>query len=89
LYTDLPYAAECIQVRSKVDWSIKEVHGHMLYGTSLPSDLRHVAHHNTPSPTLNSPVYDLSTSLFLKKLKPISFTALFLLSLYSPRLSQD
>jgi len=31
---------------------------------SLPSDLRHVAHHVTPSPKLNLPVSDLSTSFF-------------------------
>jgi len=30
---------------------------------NLPSDLRHVAHHVTPSPILNSSVSDLSTSL--------------------------
>jgi len=29
---------------------------------SLPSDLRHIAHHVTPSPTLNSPVSDISIS---------------------------
>jgi len=44
---------------------------------NLPSDLRHFAHRVTPSPILNSPVSDLSTSLFLKKLK----TCLFLSSL--------
>jgi len=38
---------------------------------------------------LNSPVSDLSTSLFLKNERPISFTLLFFLSLYSPRLSLD
>jgi len=32
----------------------------------LPSDLRHVAHHVTPFPILNSPVSDLSTNIFLK-----------------------
>ena len=36
---------------------------------SLPSDLRHVAHHVTPSPTLHSPVSDLSNSIFHKRLK--------------------
>jgi len=33
---------------------------------SLPSDLRQVAYHVTPSPILNSPVFDLLNSLFLK-----------------------
>jgi len=56
---------------------------------SLTSDLRHVAHHGISSPTSNSPVFDLSTCLFLKKLKLISFTVFFLLSLYSPRPFQD
>jgi len=49
----------------------------------LSSDLRRVAHHVTPSPLLNSPFSDLSASLFLKMLKPISFTVPFLHSLYS------
>jgi len=53
---------------------------------NLPSHLRQVVHHVTPSLISNSPVSDLSTYLFLRKLK----THLpFLLSLYSPRLSQD
>jgi len=58
---------------------------------SLPSDQRRVAHHVDPSLIFNSPGSDLSTSLslFLKKLKPIFFTVLLLLSLYSPRLSLD
>jgi len=51
---------------------------------NFPSDL-HAAHHVTLSPIFNSPVSDLSASL----LKPISFTLPFLLSLYSPNLSQD
>jgi len=56
---------------------------------NLPSDLCHVPYHVTPSPILNSPVSDLSTSHFLKKLKAFSFTLPFLLSLYLPKLSQD
>jgi len=64
-------------------------HSATVLWNSLPSDLRHVAHHVTPSPILNSPVSDLSTSLFLEKLKTISFTVIFLLSLYSPRRSQN
>jgi len=56
---------------------------------SLPSDLRHVAHHVTPSSILNSPVSDLSTCLFLKKLETHLFHCSFILSLYSPGLSQD
>jgi len=54
---------------------------------SLLSD-HHVAHHVTPSPILNSPVSDLSTSLFLIKLKTHLFHSFFLLCLYSSRLSQ-
>jgi len=38
-----------------------------------------VAHHVTSSPTINSPVSNISTSFFLKR-----FTFVFLLSLYSP-----
>jgi len=38
------------------------------YGThSLPSGLRHILHHVSSSPTLNSPVSDLSTFLFYNK----------------------
>jgi len=44
-----------------------------LCGTVSHSDLRHVAHHVTPLPTLNSPVSDLSTYLFLKKLNAHRF----------------
>jgi len=51
------------------------------------SELRHVAYHVTPSPILNSSVSNLSTTLSWK-LKTHLFTVLFLLSLYSPRLSQ-
>jgi len=67
---------------------------------NLPSHLRQVVHHITPSPFSNSPVSNLSTSLFLKKLK--THISLFLFSLvcitaneyishglYSPRLSLD
>jgi len=55
---------------------------------NLPSHLRLIFHHVTPFIS-NSLVSDLLTSLFFKKLKTHSFTLLFLLSLYSPRLSQD
>jgi len=41
-----------------------------------PSHLRQVVHHVTPSIS-NSPVSDLSTSLFLKKLKPHFFHSSF------------
>jgi len=51
---------------------------------SLTSDQRHVTHRALLSPILNSLVSDLPTCLFL-----ISFTVLFLLSLYSPSLYQD
>jgi hypothetical protein len=36
---------------------------------NLPSDLRHIAHASTSSPTLHSPLSEISTSLFLKRLK--------------------
>jgi len=46
---------------------------------NLPSHLRHVVHHVTPSPITNSPVSDLSISPFLKKLKTHLFhSSLFL-----------
>jgi len=51
---------------------------------NLPSRLRQVVHHVTPSPILNCPVSDLSTSLFLKKLKTHLFTLPFLHCMYSP-----
>jgi len=41
-------------------------HSAPILWNSLPTDLRHVAHHVNPSPVLNSPSSDLSTSLFLK-----------------------
>jgi len=41
------------------------------------SDLRHAAHHVIPSPIINSPFSDLSTSLFLKKLKTYLFHSSF------------
>jgi len=47
---------------------------------SLPSDLRHVAHLVTPSHVVTTPVSDLPTSLFLKKVKNLSLS-LFLSSL--------
>jgi len=53
---------------------------------NLPSHLRQVVHRVTPSLISNSPVSNLLTSLFLKKLKPIYFTLPVLLSLYSPML---
>jgi len=48
-------------------------------GNSLPFDLRHVAHHFTPLPILNSPISDLSTAIFLKMFQTIFFTLHFLL----------
>jgi len=43
----------------------------------LPSHLRQVVHHVTPSPISNSPVSNLLTSLFLKKLKTRLFHSSF------------
>jgi len=43
----------------------------------ITSDLRHVANHVIPSPVLNSPVSDRSTSLFLKKSKTYLFHSFF------------
>jgi len=43
----------------------------------LPSHLRQVVRHVTPSPILNSSVSNLSTSLFLKKLKTHVFNSFF------------
>jgi len=44
---------------------------------NLPSYLRQVVHHVTPSPISNSPVSDLPTSLFLKTLKTHLFHSSF------------
>jgi len=56
----------------------------LLYGVSapvlwnnLPSHLRQVVHHVTLCPISNSPMSDLSTSLFLKKLKTHLFYSSF------------
>jgi len=57
-------------------------HAAPILWNNLPSHLRQVVHHVTPSPILNSPVSDFSTSLFLKKLKTCLFHSSFLLSLY-------
>jgi len=51
---------------------------------NLPSHLCQVVHHVTPSPISNSPLPDLSTSLFLKKLKTHLFHFSFSPNLYSP-----
>ena len=55
---------------------------------SLPPDLRHFSSPSTTSqPNLNSPVFGLYPSVFLKKnSKLVSFTFLFLLSLTAYRL---
>jgi len=55
----------------------------------LPSYIHQVVRHDIPFPISNSPVFNLSTSLFFENWKPISFTLPFLLSLYSSRPSQD
>jgi len=44
---------------------------------NLPSHIRQVVHHVTPSAISNSPVSDLSISLFLKKLKTHLFHSSF------------
>jgi len=61
---------------SRLKIANRSYHSAPVLWNNLLSDLRHVAHHFT-SPVLNSPVSDLSTSLFLKKWKPISFTLNF------------
>jgi len=50
---------------------------YIYYYNNLPSHLRQVVHHVTPSPILNSPVSNLSTSLFLNKLKTHLFHSSF------------
>jgi len=72
-----------------INWSF--FHSAPVLWNSLPSDLCHVAHHVTPSPILNSPVSDVLKSLFLEIFKNLfhCYSAIFLLSLYLPRLSQD
>jgi len=57
---------------------------YMEQSLNLPSDLRHVANHVILSPILDSPVSDLSTPHFLKKLKTHLLSFPFLLRLYSP-----
>jgi len=77
-----PFLTSCLKIANKFSY-----HSAPVLWNSLSSDLRHVAHHVTSSPTLNSPVSGLSTSLLLYVKKPIFSTVLFLLSLCSPRLS--
>jgi len=72
-----PFLTSCLKLQ--IDLIITP----LLFCGSLSTDLRHVAHHVNASPILNSPVSDLSTPLFLKKLYT-SFTLSFLLSLYLP-----
>jgi len=65
-------------------------HSALVLWNNIQSDLRHVAHHVTPSPILNSLVSELSTSHFLEKLKSISlYIYPFLRNLYSLIISQD
>jgi len=52
-------------------------HSVLVLWINLPFHLRQVVHHVTPSPISNSPVSDLSTSLFLKKLKTHLFHSSF------------
>ena len=53
-------------------------HSALVLWNSLPSHLRHSAHHSTSSsPTSGSCISDLSTSVFLKKLKSHLFRISF------------
>jgi len=59
---------------------IAEYHSAPVLWNNFPSHLRQVVHHVTPSPILNSPVSNISTSLFLEKSKTLALS-LFLSSL--------
>jgi len=52
-------------------------HSATVLWNNLPSHLRQVVYHVTPSPISISPLPDLSTSLFLKKLKTHFFHSSF------------
>jgi len=54
---------------SKLQTYLSIIHSAHVMWNSLLSDVRHVAHPVIHSPKLNSPVSDVSTSIFLKKLK--------------------
>jgi len=79
-----PSLISCLKIANRYFY-----HSAPVLWNNLPSHLRQVVHHVTPSPISNSPVSILSTSLFLKKLKTHLFHSSFFISLYSPRLSQD
>jgi len=73
------------------NWMIELSYYHsatVLSWNNLPSDLRQVVHHVT-RPTLNFLCLIFQPLFSLRSWKPIAFTLPFLLSLYSPRLSQD
>jgi len=65
-----PYSRPSLTSRLKIA-NRSFYHSAPVLRNSLPSDLRHVAHHVTPLPTFNSPVSDISTSHFLKMVTPI------------------
>jgi len=72
----------CIRSSSLITCRLKMANRSYCYSAPVlwnynPSDLRHVAHHVILSPILNSLVSDLSTSLFLKKLKTYLFHSSF------------
>jgi hypothetical protein len=57
---------------------------------SLPPDLRHFSSHSTSSqPNLNSPLFSLSPSVFLKKTKNSSFSLFFSSLVSRPRRPLD
>jgi len=60
-------------------------HSALVLWNSRLRDLRHVAHHVTPSPVLNSPVYEFSTSLS-EQFKNLSLS-LFPLSVFRTDIS--
>jgi len=71
-----PYSCHSLISRLKIANS-SLYHSAPVLWNNLPSDIRHIAHHVTSSPTLNSPVSDLSTSPFLTKLKTHFFHCSF------------
>jgi len=65
-------------IHSKINYCNRSYyHSAPVLRNNLPSHLCQVVHHLTPSPISNSPVSDLSTFLFLKKLKTHLFHSTF------------
>jgi len=75
LLSSRPSLTSCLKIANRSCY-----HSAPVLLNNLPSHLRQVVHHITSSPILNSPVSDLSTSLFLKEFENPSLS-LFVSSL--------